>query len=99
MAKVVLRQEAINDLKEIWDYTFNRWSEKQADQYYLSIKAACKVIGENPLCGKEYFGIRKNLFGLKSGKHIIFYQSVSKEEIEVIRVLHERMDLKSRVNG
>lgn len=82
MAKVVLRQAAIHDLKEIWDYTFNRWSERQADQYYLSIKAACKVIGENPLCGKEYFGIRKNLFGLKSGKHIIFINLFQKKKLK-----------------
>jgi len=33
MAKVILRQEAIDDLNAIWDYTFEQWSEKQADKY------------------------------------------------------------------
>ena len=28
MAKVVLRQEAIDDLNNIWYYTFETWSEK-----------------------------------------------------------------------
>src|SRR5690606_10714559 len=97
MAKVVLRQEAIDDLNDIWDYTYEKWSEKQADKYYATIKIACLGIGENPEVGKEYYGISKNLHGLKSGKHIIFYQLLLENEIEVIRILHERMDLKNRL--
>jgi len=97
MAKVILRQEAINDLNDIWEYTFKKWSEKQADKYYATIKIACNGIGENPEIGKEYFAISRNLLGLKSGKHIIFYQSLSENKIEVIRILHERMDLKNRL--
>lgn len=97
MAKVVLRQEAIDDLNKIWDYTFEKWSETQADKYYATIKLACSGIGENPIIGKKYDGINRNLLGFKSGKHIIFYQSISEDKIEVIRILHERMDLKNRI--
>ena len=97
MAKVLLRQEAIDDLNDIWEYTFIKWSENQADKYYATIKLACKGIGENPDVGKEYFGVIGKLLGLKSGKHIIFYHLISEDEIEVIRILHERMDLKTRL--
>lgn len=44
MAKVILRQEAIDDLNDIWRYTFEKWSENQADKYYTRIKFACKEI-------------------------------------------------------
>jgi toxin ParE1/3/4 len=97
MAKVILRQKAIDDLNDIWDYTFDQWSEKQADKYYSSLKFACKEIGENPDLGREYTEIKRNLLGFKSGKHIIFYHIISEEEIEVIRILHERVDLKNRL--
>ena len=97
MAKVVLRQKAIDDLNDIWDYTFEKWSEKQADKYYATIKLACNGIGDNPDVGKEYFGIIRKLLGLKSGKHIIFYDLISEDKIEIIRILHERMDLKNRL--
>jgi toxin ParE1/3/4 len=97
MAKVILRQEAIDDLNDIWDYTFEQWSENQADKYYATLKFACKEIGENPELGKDYTGIKRNLLGLKSGRHIIFYHLISEDEIEVIRILHERMDLKNRL--
>ncbi|WP_394974087.1 type II toxin-antitoxin system RelE/ParE family toxin [uncultured Croceitalea sp.] len=97
MAKVILRQKAIDDLNTIWNYTFEKWSEKQADKYYATIKMACKGIEENPDIGKEYDGINRNLLGLKSEKHIIFYQQKSSDRIEFIRILHERMDLKNRI--
>ena len=97
MAKVILRQKAIDDLNDIWYYTLEKWSLEQADKYYTTIKLACNGIGQNPDVGKEYDGINKNLLGLNIGKHIIFYQSLSEDKIEVIRILHERMDLKKRI--
>ena len=59
MAKVILRQKAIDDLNDIWDYIFEKRSEKQADKYYATIKLACNGIGENPDVGKEYYGVNK----------------------------------------
>lgn len=97
MAKVVLRQEAIDDLNEIWVYTFDEWSEKQADKYYLAIEFACTQIGKNPELGKKYDRVSKNLLGLRTGKHIFFYQVISNDRIEVVRILHEVMDLKNRL--
>lgn len=98
MAKVIFRQAAMNDLTAIWNYTAQEWSESQADKYYETIKLACKQIGDNPKAGKRYPEINKYLSGLKAGKHIIFYYCISEEEIEVIRILHERMDLENRLN-
>ncbi|HRD58880.1 MAG TPA: type II toxin-antitoxin system RelE/ParE family toxin [Ferruginibacter sp.] len=98
MAKVILRQEAIDDLNDIWTYTFSEWSEKQADKYYSALEFACMQIGKNPDLGKEYNGISNNLLGLRTGKHIIFYQVISKDRVEVVRILHERMDLKNRID-
>ena len=97
MAKVILRQKAIDDLNNIWVYSFEKWSENQANKYYFLIKYACNEIGKNPNLGKVYNEISENLCGLQSGKHIIFYQLISGEEIDVIRILHESMDLKTRL--
>ena len=97
MAKLILRQEAIDDLTDIWDYTVMTWSEKQADKYYGIIKTACKGIETNFAIGRSYEEIYIGLFGYRVGKHIIFYQKTVNDEIEVIRILHERMDLKNRI--
>lgn len=98
MANVILRQEAINDLNNIWEHTFEKWSEAQADKYYAMLRHAIVEIGKNPEIGKEYFEINSNLQGLQSGRHIIFYQVIDKYEIEIIRILHQRMNLKIRLN-
>ena len=98
MAKVILRQEAIDDLNNIWEYTCEKWSEAQADKYYSMLRHAFVEIGKNPEIGKEYFEINSNLLGLQSGRHLIFYKVIDKYEIEIIRILHERMDLKIRLN-
>ncbi len=98
MAKVILRKEAIDDLNDIWIYTFEEWSEKQADKYYATLKFTSSQIGKNPQLGKEYEGVGRNLLGLRAGKHIVFYKISNEDEIEVIRILHERMDLKNRIN-
>jgi len=97
MIKISFRRKANEDLNNIWNYTYENWSENQADKYYAAIKFDCLEIGKNPKLGKNYNGISKDLFGLKSGKHIIFYRSISEKEIEIIRILHERMDLKYRL--
>jgi toxin ParE1/3/4 len=97
MVKISFRQKANEDLNSIWNYTYENWSETQADSYYATINYACQEIGKNPELGKVYNGISKNLLGLKSKKQIIFYASISENEIEIIRILHERMDLKNRL--
>lgn len=95
MAKYHLTNKAVSDLANIWDYTFDFWSEKQADKYYSLLLESCQELAENPLFGKVYDIVTKNLFGYKVGKHIIFYKLISDNEIEIIRILHGMVDLKS----
>jgi len=97
MVKISFRQKAIEDLNNIWNYTYENWSENRADKYYATIKFDCLEIGKNPKLGKNYSRINRSLLGFKSGKHIVFYHSISEKEIEIIRILHERMDLKNRL--
>lgn len=97
MAKYNLTNRAVEDLADIWDYTFDQWSEKQADTYYKMLIDNCKRIADNPNLGKNYTGITENLFGLRTNRHIIFYRQIAKNEIEVTRILHERMDLENRI--
>ncbi len=97
MAKYKLTNKAVEDLSDIWSYTFEEWSERQADTYYDMLISNCKRIAENPSLGKNYDGIMGNLFGLRTNRHIIFYRQISKNEIEVTRILHERMDLENTI--
>lgn len=98
MAKYHLTNKTVEDLTNIWEYTVETWSEQQADDYYNMLIASCQKIIENPrLFSLKYEEIAEGLHGYRANKHIIFYRILTDGEILVIRILHQRMDLKHRV--
>ena len=97
MAEYKLTNKAVADLSKIWEYTFEVWSEKQADKYYDGLISNCEEIAENPDLGKNYEGVSKQLLGIKSNRHMIFYRTSDENYVEITRILHERMDLKKRI--
>lgn len=97
MAKYFLTHKAIEDLSKIWDYTYEVWSEDQADKYYELLVETCQEISKSPDIGKSYEEIAKEILGFRVGNHVIFYREIKPKEIEVLRILHGRMDLKNRI--
>ena len=105
MAKVRFTNKAVEDLSEIWNYTFDKWSESQADisytsrvSAYTSLVSACRKVAANPfLFGQTYRNIREDLFGYRCHKHIIFYRVLENRDVEIIRILHQRMDLENQI--
>jgi toxin ParE1/3/4 len=79
MAKYSLSNKALEDLSKIWEYTYEVWSELQAEKYYYMLLDTCQDSADGNLSGKSYPEKAKG-----SG-------------IEVARFLHERMDLKNRI--
>jgi toxin ParE1/3/4 len=97
MPKFHLSKKAVEDLSNIWHYTFEHWSECQADKCYFELVSACKNLSRNHLLGKMYSEINESIFGFKSGQHIVFYDVIKDDEIEIIRFLHSRMDSKNKL--
>lgn len=97
MANFRLSKKAVEDLSGIWNYTYENWSENQADIYYQLLIDSFKEIAERPTLGKDYSGIIDKLKGLKVGSHLVFYQQLTDQPIEIIRILHEQMDLRNRI--
>ena len=95
--KFLLTEKAIQDLTSIWNYTFDTWSESQADKYYGELIAFCQSLADEPEVGKSYEQLISKLKGAKVNRHIIFYRIISESTIEIERVLHEQMELKSRL--
>ena len=95
--KYRISQEAINDLNKIWVYTLNKWSKVQADRYYDLIIAEIEFIADNYLIGKSAEQTRKNYRVTKVKSHLIFYRKVENDIVEIVRILHQRMDIKKRL--
>lgn len=97
--KYKISKEAQNDLENIWLYTFGIWSKEQADRYYDLIFDEIEFIAENPTSGKDYNYVRKGYLRSKIKSHFIFYKINPKENmIEIIRILHQQMDIEGRLN-
>lgn len=97
MANYLLSKKATTDFSEIWNYTFDNWSETQADNYYMMLLDACQDISEKKIKGKKYPEIASTVLGTRIGQHIVFYKWVSPTRIIVARILHSRMDLRNRI--
>ncbi|MGE0211421.1 MAG: type II toxin-antitoxin system RelE/ParE family toxin [Parvibaculaceae bacterium] len=85
-----LSPRAETDLEEIWLYTFRNWSLEQADAYVSRFVAAFEDLGSEARKGRSV-DAREGYFKYAVGSHLIYYRR-SRAGIDVIRVLHQRMD-------
>lgn len=92
-----ISEKAIDDLNNIWVYTLHKWSKKQADRYYSLIMAEIEFIAANFMVGKSVEHLRKDYRVTQVKSHLIFYRKVENDMVEVVRILHQRMDIKSRL--
>ncbi len=94
----IISKKALSDLDEIWLYTFEKWSSEQADRYYNLIIDEIENICKSAKAGKSMEHIRKGYQASQVKSHFIFYRVSNEGLIEVIRILHERMDIENRLN-
>ena len=91
--------EAANDLETIWFYTLKKWSKEQADRYFQLLMDEIENLAKNPTLGKDYSEVRKGYFCSRVKSHFIFYKiNKQKRNIEIIRILHQRMNIKIRLS-
>lgn len=98
MPKVRYSNKAVEDLSSIWEYTFTKWSENQADEYYAMLISACnRLLYPSVISNRSYEEISEGLLGVKAGHHLIFYNILENDDVMIIRILHDRMDIKQHL--
>ena len=95
--KFRISKKAIEDLENIWYCTSNKWSADQADRYYRLIIEEIENISTNQVMWVSADHIRKEYFKAKVKSHLIFYRKTN-DIVEVIRILHQRMDIENRLS-
>ena len=93
----VISKKALTDLNDIWYYTVEKWSVDQANRYYDLIFEEIGYICKRPHSGKSMDDIRKGYRVSKVKSHLIFYKVVN-DIVEIIRILHQRMDIENRLS-
>ena len=97
MSEYIINEKALEDINNIWIYTAENWSVGQADRYYNLIYDEIEYIVGNFEMARDFGKIRKSYKYSKVKSHLIFFKKDKNNEIEVVRVLHERMDIENRL--
>jgi toxin ParE1/3/4 len=92
-----LSPQAAADLEEIWLYTFGQWSLEQADEYHRGIMTAIEAWAPGSEHGRQS-DVRDGYWKYHVGLHIVYFRC-SDDHLDVIRILHERMDVDAHPHG
>jgi toxin ParE1/3/4 len=81
------------DLSGIWDYTAEHWGVDQADLYVRQIGVTCAEVASGRKQGRSIEHVRAGYFRYPVGSHLLFYRWGTGQRMEVVRILHQRMDV------
>ena len=63
MKKYHLTKKAFEDLSDIWTYTYDNWSEEQADKYYsILISTIEDIVADRLYACRPYHQIGKDIW-------------------------------------
>ena len=96
--RFLISEKANQDIERIWLYTCENWSIEQADRYYNLILDEIEFIVENFESGKSVDYIKKGYRASLVKSYIIFYKKSKSNVVEIIRVLHQGMDIEHRID-
>lgn len=93
MSRYLLSPAAQADLDQIWDYTCDRWGVDQAEEYLRELQRAIERAAATPRIGRDCDETRPGYRKLPAGSHVLFYRVGPEDVIDVVRILHQRMDV------
>lgn len=91
MHEIHKQTAAEDDLVDIWQYSFETWGADQADLYLDALNEGIAGLADDPRLGADCSHIRAGYRRLRIRHHIVYYREQA-DRIEIVRVLHERMD-------
>ncbi|MDX8354676.1 type II toxin-antitoxin system RelE/ParE family toxin [Cognatiyoonia sp. IB215182] len=90
--QLIILPAARRDLADIWEYTAETWGTAQADAYVTQLSDVFARLLDGTIVSQTADDIRRGVRRVPVGKHMVFFRVVG-ETTEVLRVLHQRMDV------
>jgi len=97
MRRLVFADAALDDLKDIAQFTEARWGADQKRRYLSSIDTTVRRVRDNPKLGRNRQDVHPGYHGVLVGRHVIFYRFTD-DECEIVRIIHDRMDVHRLLN-
>jgi toxin ParE1/3/4 len=96
--KVKIFPSAEARLIEIWNYTFDQWSEEQADTYVKGLIDSIEQVLEKRYLWKPVaHKTLKDVWLIRYERHYIFFRRFQNGDLGVISILHESMNIPARL--
>ena len=86
-------KRAERDLISIYKDTAKTWGIAQADKYDTGLESAIQLLADNPDLGRSCDDIKTGFKRFEHESHIVFYRK-RKTNIFIVRILHNRRDVK-----
>lgn len=96
MNRLILSPKAKSDLNNIWDYSLDTWGEEKAETYLRQIWAKLNECAENPELSASAAIVRKDYRKMVVASHVVYFKEIE-DGIDVVRILHQRMDFKGKI--
>ncbi len=93
MQKFRISNAAVADMLDIGRYTNKKWGIEQTEMYLKRLDKAFYTLAEQPGLGRSCDEISYGYKKYAEGKHVIFYRIADDIVIEIIRILHQMMDV------
>ncbi len=93
-----LRPTAEADLDDIWLYTANTWSTEQAETYVSRLFDMFVLLGTNQGLGQQVDTIMPGYRRFLCDHHLIFYVCADDGQVEIVRILHEEVDIRCHLD-
>jgi toxin ParE1/3/4 len=88
---VVLSVDAEVDLNNILLFTWQQWGDEQRDRYEAALQRVIAALTDFPEIGARMPWVFPDCRARPVERHVLYYR-VTDAEIEVVRILHERVD-------
>jgi toxin ParE1/3/4 len=85
-------------IDKIARYTQERWGQEQRNLYLRTLDECFRQLAAKPEQGNDCSEIRVGYRKLLAGRHIIFYRQPTGDKIEIVRILHGRMDVEAHLS-
>nr|WP_305910124.1 type II toxin-antitoxin system RelE/ParE family toxin [Methylomarinum sp. Ch1-1]MDP4519142.1 type II toxin-antitoxin system RelE/ParE family toxin [Methylomarinum sp. Ch1-1] len=90
----MLTRKAKSDLRSIALHSEKKWGREQRYTYIKQFDDTFQLLANKPSIGQSCDYIKKGYRKFPNSSHLIFYRCISNAQIEIVRILHKRMDVR-----
>lgn len=99
MAIFTLTNKAKADLKSIAIYTQKKWGRQQRAIYLKQFDDSFHLLAATPNIGTQCDYVAAGYLKFPNTSHVIFYRQINDDQIEIVRILHKRMDVEWKLKS